>query len=190
MSRCAYPDRGPGGSGRTLFRSVEAPECAARIDRVAWRATRTPDGPATVHLTLSAATASLQAEAWGEGADWIIERSPGSPALRRRCERVRSPRRRDPRSAPTDARRSPHPDRPANRGPDPRRPRAEGGGRERRAASISVDRSLAEPAPGPAGLAPATRARRGGDAPLSRSIRSAWKSAAVTLHSASRRRPQ
>jgi 3-methyladenine DNA glycosylase/8-oxoguanine DNA glycosylase len=40
----------------------------------AWRATGTPDGPATVHLRL--VVGSVEAEAWGRGADWLLERVP------------------------------------------------------------------------------------------------------------------
>jgi 3-methyladenine DNA glycosylase/8-oxoguanine DNA glycosylase len=38
----------------------------------AWRAFRTPDGPATLHLE-AAAPDRVSAEAWGAGADWAIE---------------------------------------------------------------------------------------------------------------------
>jgi len=43
--------------------------------REAWRATRTPDGPATFHLVLDGDR--LLAEAWGPGADEALERVPG-----------------------------------------------------------------------------------------------------------------
>jgi 3-methyladenine DNA glycosylase/8-oxoguanine DNA glycosylase len=36
-----------------------------------WRATHTPDGPGTVHLTDHG-----EAEAWGPGAGWLLERAP------------------------------------------------------------------------------------------------------------------
>jgi 3-methyladenine DNA glycosylase/8-oxoguanine DNA glycosylase len=39
----------------------------------AWRATRTPEGPATVHLTYSAST--VEVEAWGPGAEWAAVRA-------------------------------------------------------------------------------------------------------------------
>lgn len=38
------------------------------------RATRTPDGPATVRFT--AAEDGVQAQAWGDGAAWMIDRAP------------------------------------------------------------------------------------------------------------------
>ncbi len=40
----------------------------------AWLATRSPDGPATVRFTGDGA--SLQAEAWGPGAPWLLEHAP------------------------------------------------------------------------------------------------------------------
>jgi 3-methyladenine DNA glycosylase/8-oxoguanine DNA glycosylase len=39
-----------------------------------WRATVTPDGPATVHVRWEPC---LDAEAWGPGADWLLARVPG-----------------------------------------------------------------------------------------------------------------
>lgn len=43
-----------------------------RVSRAeAWRATRTPDGPATLHLERDGS--ALQASAWGEGAQWALE---------------------------------------------------------------------------------------------------------------------
>lgn len=72
----------------------------------AWRATRTPDGPATLSLAHSGAT--VQAEAWGPGAERALEGVPellglgqeqiplnGHPAIRelaRRIPGVRIPR--------------------------------------------------------------------------------------------------
>ena len=42
--------------------------------REVWRATRTPDGPGTLHLWWEAE--ALRHEAWGPGADWLVERVP------------------------------------------------------------------------------------------------------------------
>ena len=42
--------------------------------REVWRATRTPDGPGTLHLWWEAE--ALRHEAWGPGADWLVERIP------------------------------------------------------------------------------------------------------------------
>jgi 3-methyladenine DNA glycosylase/8-oxoguanine DNA glycosylase len=43
-----------------------------------WRATVTPDGPATVHVWWHA---GVDAEAWGPGADWLLSRVPGMVGL-------------------------------------------------------------------------------------------------------------
>ncbi len=40
----------------------------------AWRATRTPAGPATEHLRVRAG--AVEVEAWGPGAKWLLERAP------------------------------------------------------------------------------------------------------------------
>ncbi len=42
-----------------------------------WRATRTPDGPATVHLAVVPSGHAVSAQAWGPGAPWLLERAPG-----------------------------------------------------------------------------------------------------------------
>jgi len=45
-----------------------------RVDRnEAWRATRTPDGPSTVHIRFTAPT--IEVEAWGPGAEWASARA-------------------------------------------------------------------------------------------------------------------
>ena len=41
----------------------------------AWRATRTPDGPATIHLSFTPSESALRVEAWGPGAEWALERA-------------------------------------------------------------------------------------------------------------------
>lgn len=43
-----------------------------------WRATVTPDGPATVHVRWDP---QVDAEAWGPGADWLLARVPGMVGL-------------------------------------------------------------------------------------------------------------
>jgi endonuclease III len=46
-----------------------------RIDGAdAWRATRTPEGPATIHLRQTGGT--IQVEAWGPGAEWAAAQAP------------------------------------------------------------------------------------------------------------------
>jgi 3-methyladenine DNA glycosylase/8-oxoguanine DNA glycosylase len=42
--------------------------------RTVWRATRTPDGPATLRLTPRGS--EIEAEAWGAGADWALDGVP------------------------------------------------------------------------------------------------------------------
>lgn len=39
-----------------------------------WRATRTPHGPGTLHLRRLGG--AVQAEAWGPGAEWVLDRAP------------------------------------------------------------------------------------------------------------------
>jgi 3-methyladenine DNA glycosylase/8-oxoguanine DNA glycosylase len=41
-----------------------------------WRATRTPDGPATGRYRLVAGDGSVAVEAWGPGAAWLVEHAP------------------------------------------------------------------------------------------------------------------
>jgi 3-methyladenine DNA glycosylase/8-oxoguanine DNA glycosylase len=48
-------------------------------EREVWRATRTSDGPATLHLTLDGDR--LLAEAWGPGADELLDDAPGWAGL-------------------------------------------------------------------------------------------------------------
>lgn len=43
-------------------------------DSEAWRATRTPEGPATVHLRQTAGT--IEVEAWGPGGSWAAAQAP------------------------------------------------------------------------------------------------------------------
>jgi 3-methyladenine DNA glycosylase/8-oxoguanine DNA glycosylase len=48
-------------------------------DGECWRASRSPEGPVTLHLTLAGRT--LVAEAWGPGAAWAVEHVPGLVGL-------------------------------------------------------------------------------------------------------------
>ncbi|WP_418606750.1 hypothetical protein [Georgenia sp. SUBG003] len=43
---------------------------------VYWRGLRTPAGPATLRLELSASGSEIRAAAWGSGADWAVESVP------------------------------------------------------------------------------------------------------------------
>jgi endonuclease III len=58
------------GHGRT------DPTFRAAADGV-WRATRTPDGPATIHLAVEGDGRAVDAETWGPGGTWLLERAPG-----------------------------------------------------------------------------------------------------------------
>ncbi len=72
---------GPLDLSRTLgplWRGRGDPTMRVGVDGV-WRATRTPDGPATIHLAISGA--ELVARAWGDGADWALEHAPAMAGL-------------------------------------------------------------------------------------------------------------
>ena len=49
-----------------------APTCAARV----WRATRTPDGPATLCVEARPADGLVVGTAWGPGASWVLDTMP------------------------------------------------------------------------------------------------------------------
>lgn len=42
-----------------------------------WKAWRTPEGPVTAHLAEDAGAGVVRAQAWGPGADWLVEALPG-----------------------------------------------------------------------------------------------------------------
>ncbi|MFI1972887.1 3-methyladenine DNA glycosylase [Streptomyces cinnamoneus] len=68
---------GPYDLGRTLGVLARGPgDPAYRVtpDGAVWRASRTPQGPGT--LRVSAADGEVHAEAWGPGADWLLETLP------------------------------------------------------------------------------------------------------------------
>ena len=44
--------------------------------RSAWRATRTPEGPATTRLVADPAGAAVEVTAWGPGAEWALDAAP------------------------------------------------------------------------------------------------------------------
>lgn len=56
-----------------LRRGPYDPACRLERDGSVWRATRTPDGPATLRLTPGP---RVTATAWGGGAEWALERLP------------------------------------------------------------------------------------------------------------------
>ncbi|MFF1495493.1 DNA-3-methyladenine glycosylase family protein [Streptomyces sp. NPDC058304] len=58
------------GPGDPTFRTTP--------DGSVWKTTRTPQGPATLRVALSQGTGTAEAEAWGPGAEWMLD---GLPAL-------------------------------------------------------------------------------------------------------------
>ena len=73
----SLPIDGPYDLGRTLGPlATGRGDLTIRIegDR-AWRATRTPDGPATEELARSGTT--IRVRAWGPGAAWLVAHAPG-----------------------------------------------------------------------------------------------------------------
>ena len=74
----SIPTPHPIDLARTLFplrRGTGDPTMRIGDDE-AWRATRTPDGPATLHLAVDRSQAAVEATAWGPGAAWALERAP------------------------------------------------------------------------------------------------------------------
>ncbi|MGW6061183.1 DNA-3-methyladenine glycosylase family protein [Streptomyces sp. NPDC055189] len=57
-----------------LRRGPADPTFRATPDGSAWRATRTPEGPGTLRVALRAE--SVEAEAWGPGAAWLLDQLP------------------------------------------------------------------------------------------------------------------
>lgn len=57
------------------FRHGPADPTTRRTPDGWWRATCTPDGPGTIHVW--EADGTIRAEAWGRGADWLLEHAPG-----------------------------------------------------------------------------------------------------------------
>ena len=61
-----------------LWRGRGDPTMRVGTDGV-WRATRTPEGPATIHLAI--AGTELVARTWGDGAGWALEHVPAMAGL-------------------------------------------------------------------------------------------------------------
>ena len=55
-----------------MVSGLKGPSMAVRDDGL-WRATRTPEGPATVRFTVGSSEAVVTA--WGEGSEWALERA-------------------------------------------------------------------------------------------------------------------
>ncbi|MFJ2772235.1 DNA-3-methyladenine glycosylase family protein [Streptomyces sp. NPDC087300] len=58
-----------------LRRGPADPTFRTTPDGSVWRASRTPGGPGTLRVALRAGT--VEAEAWGPGADWLLDQLPG-----------------------------------------------------------------------------------------------------------------
>ncbi|WP_277438477.1 DNA-3-methyladenine glycosylase 2 family protein [Streptomyces sp. SPB162] len=58
-----------------LGRGPGDPAYRVTPDGAIWRAARTPQGPGTARIT--AADGVVQAQAWGDGAEWLLEALPG-----------------------------------------------------------------------------------------------------------------
>jgi len=56
------------GAGDPTFRTT--------ADGVIWRGIRTPDGPVTLRLGREPAAGTVTGEAWGSGAEWVLEQMP------------------------------------------------------------------------------------------------------------------
>ena len=56
-----------------VVKGLKGPSLQVRRDGL-WRATRTPEGPAAVRMSISGG--ELTAEAWGTGAGWALDRAP------------------------------------------------------------------------------------------------------------------
>ncbi|MGH4029920.1 DNA-3-methyladenine glycosylase family protein [Actinomycetota bacterium Odt1-20B] len=59
-----------------LRRGPADPTFRTAQDGSVWRATRTPEGPGTLRVAVHRSTATARAEAWGEGADWLLSQLP------------------------------------------------------------------------------------------------------------------
>ncbi|MGW7285231.1 DNA-3-methyladenine glycosylase family protein [Streptomyces sp. NPDC054847] len=57
-----------------LRRGPADPTFRTTPDGSAWRTSRTPAGPGTLHVAMRAGT--VEAEAWGPGAEWLLDRLP------------------------------------------------------------------------------------------------------------------
>lgn len=60
-----------------LSHGRDDPSCRRAVDGALWRASRTPCGPGTLRVR-QGADGTVEADAWGPGADWLLD---GLPAL-------------------------------------------------------------------------------------------------------------
>lgn len=59
-----------------LRRGPADPTFRTTPDGSVWRASQTPQGPATLRVSRTGAGTGIAAEAWGPGADWLLDRLP------------------------------------------------------------------------------------------------------------------
>ncbi|MFI0739765.1 DNA-3-methyladenine glycosylase family protein [Streptomyces sp. NPDC021100] len=77
MATRTWAPPGPLDLGRTLGVLARGPgDPAYRVapDGAVWRASRTPEGPGTIRI--AARAGEVRAEAWGPGADWLLDALP------------------------------------------------------------------------------------------------------------------
>ncbi|MEV6398734.1 DNA-3-methyladenine glycosylase 2 family protein [Streptomyces sp. NPDC051907] len=59
-----------------LRRGPADPTFRTSPDGSVWRASRTPAGPASLRVRVNAADRAVRADAWGPGAEWVLDRLP------------------------------------------------------------------------------------------------------------------
>jgi 3-methyladenine DNA glycosylase/8-oxoguanine DNA glycosylase len=79
--RVVVPLTGPLDLIRTCARFVQGrgDPCNRVVGDEVWRATRTPDGPATLRLRV--VSGQLEAQAWGPGSGWALRTAPATAGL-------------------------------------------------------------------------------------------------------------
>jgi 3-methyladenine DNA glycosylase/8-oxoguanine DNA glycosylase len=73
--RPAYPVE-VGATLSTLRRGGGDPTYQVDAHGGVWRASRTPEGPVTLHLRTDRVAGEVRGSAWGPGADWMLDRMP------------------------------------------------------------------------------------------------------------------
>ncbi|MEU5811286.1 DNA-3-methyladenine glycosylase 2 family protein [Streptomyces sp. NPDC047718] len=76
----SWAPAGPVDLGLTLGplrRGPHDPTFRVTADGSVWRASRTPLGPATLRVAVDRTTGTARAEAWGPGAEWMLDGLPG-----------------------------------------------------------------------------------------------------------------
>ena len=63
-------------SSAALRRGAGDPSFRREADGTLWRAVITPEGPVTIRIRARPADAEIELEAWGSGADWMLDNAP------------------------------------------------------------------------------------------------------------------